>query len=78
MPGGEGAAVALHRGRNVTIRNCKAAPETGTFLAHSGLSGTLLLTGNDLAHAERLMHPEQSAFTLHGNLLPDGPTEATG
>jgi hypothetical protein len=63
-------ALVLRRGRDVTIRNSKAAAGTGTFLSGEELAEEGLLLGNDLRGAERAFEPAKNGFTLSGNLMP--------
>jgi len=64
------AAIALNRGKNVTIRNCQARTGTGTFLIHSSLSEEGLFVNNDLARAQKAFQPEKTSFTSYGNIAP--------
>ncbi|MEW5975979.1 MAG: glycosyl hydrolase family 28 protein [Acidobacteriota bacterium] len=68
--GATGAAVALTRGRNVSLRNCEAAPGTETFLLVSEVTDQRLLVNNDLSRARRISQPAKTSFSSEGNLLP--------
>jgi hypothetical protein len=65
------AAIALKDGRDVMVRNCMAARDTGTFLSHEGLDGGLLVN-NDLHHARTACTPTEGNLTQSGNRLPPG------
>ncbi len=64
------AAVALNNGSNVTIRNCTAADDAGTFLSHSGISDPRLFAQNDLSVAQKAIEPEASGFRDFANYWP--------
>lgn len=50
--GADGPAIALRDGTDVSVRNSRAAPGTGTFLSISGTEDERLFVGNDLADAD--------------------------
>jgi hypothetical protein len=64
------AAIALNRGKNITIRNCQARPGTEVFLTHSDLSEEALFVNNDLSRAKKAVQPEKTSFTSYGNIAP--------
>lgn len=64
---GSGAAIVLQGGSKVTIRDSRAPEQTGTFLKHSGLTGSLLFMSNDVQHAQKVFQPDQGGFRLTGN-----------
>ncbi len=64
------AAIALSRGKNVTIRNCQALEGTNIFLLHSGLSDERLFVNNDASKAKKVFQPEKTSFTSYGNIAP--------
>jgi hypothetical protein len=64
------AAIALTGSRDYTVRNCKAAPGTGTFLSVKESSNARMLFGNDLSSARRSAQPDESIFSPSQNLLP--------
>lgn len=70
LPDSDIAAVALRRSRAFSIRNCQAAPGTGTFLSLDGASDRRVLSGNDLSAARRLTEPNIPIFAPSQNLLP--------
>ena len=65
-----GAAVALSRGRDVSIRNCQAQTGTNTFLLLSEVSDQRLLANNDLSRARKASQPAKTAFSSYGNISP--------
>lgn len=67
---GIGAVIALNNGKNVTIQNCKASKDTGTFLTHAALTGKLVLANNDLSQAKVAIDPPKSKFKQSQNFLP--------
>ena len=67
---GQGAAISLSNGNNVTIRNCIAAEGTQTFLKFSGIKDQRLFVNNDLSRAATVMQPAKSEFKLFGNYMP--------
>jgi hypothetical protein len=68
---GSGAAIVLQNGSDVTVRDSKAPEQTGTFLKHSGLTGSLLFISNDVQHAQKVFQPEQGGFRRYGDLGKD-------
>ncbi len=64
------AAIALKEGRNVIIRNCIAAPGTGTFLSCAGVESGGLFVNNDLHHAKEALSPAETHLTASGNRKP--------
>ncbi len=64
------AAIALNRGKNITVRNCQAAAGTGVFLIHSDLVEEGLFVNNDLSRARKAFEPERVMFTSSGNMMP--------
>ena len=64
------AAIALKDGRGVIIRNCSAAPGTGTFLSCDGVEPGALFVNNDLHHAKEALWPAKTSLTLNGNRVP--------
>jgi hypothetical protein len=67
---GNGAAIALSHGSNVTIRNCQAVEGTGTFLLQSSVTGQRLFVNNDLSRAKKLSLDKKIGFVTSGNILP--------
>jgi hypothetical protein len=65
-----GAAVALTRGRDVSIRNCQAQAGTNTFLLLSDVSDQRLLVNNDLSKAKKVSQPAKTSFSSYGNIAP--------
>jgi len=70
LPDSDIAAVALRRSRAFSIRNCQAAPGTGTFLSLEDASDRRVLSGNDLSAARRPTEPKIPLFAPSQNLLP--------
>jgi hypothetical protein len=69
------AAIALSKGRGISIRNCKASAGTGVFLTHSRVDGAGVFANNDLSLAGKAMEPGEFEATVSGNRLPG---ESTG
>ena len=67
-----GAAIALRNGNGVTIRDCRAAGGTGTFLEQTGVTDQRLFVNNDLGRAARAFAAEPHGFAAAGNLMPKG------
>ena len=65
-----GAAIALRHGSGVTIRDCRAAEGTDTFLEQIGVKDQRLFANNDLSGAARAFAVDQHGFTAAGNLMP--------
>ena len=66
---GDNAAIALQHGRKVSIRNCEAAPGTGTFRV-CYVQEQRLFINNDLANAQKPTQPGKTGFkTSSGNVL---------
>jgi hypothetical protein len=65
-----GAAVALSRGRDVSIRNSQAQAGTNTFLLLSEVADQRLLVNNDLSKAGKASQPAKTAFSSYGNIPP--------
>jgi len=70
---GPRAAIALNDGRDVIIRNCIAAPGTGTFLSCAGVEPGGLFVNNDLHHAKEALSPVETRLTRSGNRMPSQP-----
>jgi hypothetical protein len=67
---GKDSVISLSNGRGVTIRDSVAAEGTQTFLAHTGISGTINLLDNDLSRAKVAMSPAEAELTQSGNIMP--------
>jgi len=67
------AAIALTDVRGLVIRNCIAAPGTGTFLSCDNVEAGGLFVNNDLHHAKELIWPAKTSFTSSGNRGPASP-----
>jgi len=65
-----GAALALSRGRDVSIRNSQAQAGTNTFLLLSEVADQRLLVNNDLSKAGKASQPAKTAFSSYGNIPP--------
>jgi hypothetical protein len=63
------AAIALARGRGLTVRDCRAAEGTGTFLRLEAVADQRLFVNNDLRDAREAFQPKGMAFTQAGNLM---------
>lgn len=70
QPAGAGAAISLHHGATVTIRDCAAAPGTGTFVLLDEVRDQRLFAQNDLANARQATEPAHTEFTMTGNDIP--------
>ena len=70
QPAGTGAAISLHHGATVTIRDCAAAPGTGTFVLLDEVRDQRLFAQNDLANARQATEPAHTEFTMTGNDIP--------
>ena len=67
-PDGDGAAIDLREVRDVTVRDCRAAPGTGTFLATADTADERLLANNDALDAETPLDGEGAErFHATGN-----------
>ncbi|HZL13754.1 MAG TPA: hypothetical protein VFC85_06375, partial [Verrucomicrobiae bacterium] len=67
---GSNSAIALQHGRQVSIRNCEAAPGTGTFLSLEDVLGQRLFVNNDLANARQPTRPVKTDFKVSsGNIM---------
>ncbi|HOQ43695.1 MAG TPA: glycosyl hydrolase family 28 protein [Bryobacteraceae bacterium] len=64
------AAIALSKGQGVTIRDCRAAEGTATFLALNEVTGQRMFVNNDLAAAKELSSPQKTQFLSAGNRMP--------
>jgi len=65
------AAIALKRGRGaIIIRNCVAAPGTGTFLSCDSIEPGSLFVNNDLHHAKEMVLPPETRLTTTVNRMP--------
>jgi len=75
-PDSDAAAVALERVETVSIRDSRARPGTGQFLATEEVSDARLFAGNDLADAAAVgLNDDEraggdSGFTTSGNVPP--------
>lgn len=69
---GEGTAISLRNGRGITIRDCRAAEGTDTFLSQTSVAGQRLFANNDLGEARHAFEPSGHGFTAFGNLMPSG------
>ena len=67
-----GAAIMLRSGSGVTIRDCRAAEGTGTFLEQAGVTDQRLFANNDLSRAARAFGAAAHGFTAAGNIMPKG------
>ena len=67
-----GAAIALHQGAGVSIRNSSATRGTGTFLLLDDVQEQRLFANNDLSEARQASEPARASFTMVGNRLPQG------
>ena len=66
-------AVALRNGSGVSIRDCRASNDAGTFFSQTGVSDQRLFVNNDLRGARRTFEESgTSGFTVSGNILPEG------
>jgi hypothetical protein len=54
----------------VTIRDCRARPGTGQFLATENVSDARRFADNDLADAESIGDADEAGFATSGNLRP--------
>ena len=64
------AVIRLRRGQDVSIRDSKAAPGAGTFLATTAVGGLGMFVNNDLGEARRAFNATGAGFFLSGNRLP--------
>ena len=67
---GKNSAISLSNGSGVTIRDSVAAEGTQTFLAHTGITGGILLFNNDLSRAKVAVSPAKAELTQSGNIMP--------
>jgi parallel beta-helix repeat protein len=67
---GAGTAILLRDGSGISIRDCRAASGTGTFLSMKNVSDQRLLVNNELGQAQKASDPAKTEFTASGNLLP--------
>ena len=70
QPLGQGAAIALHHGATVTIRDCAATRGAGTFVLLEDVKDQRLFANNDLGDARQVTEPALTQFTMVGNSLP--------
>lgn len=70
---GGGAALELRDTRDITVRDCRASPGTGTFLSLDDTGDERLFANNDLSDAAEA--GDVDSFAQSGNLLPDPRTE---
>ena len=70
QPHPEGEAVALNRVAGVSIRGCKAAEGTDTFVSGVNITDGRLFTNNDLREARTFYLPSDVGFLMSDNLLP--------
>ncbi len=63
------AAIRLQHGRQISIRNCEAAPGTRIFLSLIDTQDQRFFVNNDLANAKQSTNPEKTDFKiLTGNI----------
>ena len=66
--GNSAAAIFLRHGHTVSLRNCGAAPGTGTFLSLADVTDQRLFVNNDVQDAQHPIQPEKTDFkTVSGN-----------
>jgi hypothetical protein len=66
------AAIALSKGKGVSIRNSEAGKGTGVFLSHSEVEGGLFVN-NDLGEAQKVCDPAKLPSQASENRLPKKP-----
>lgn len=71
---GKNSAISLSNGSGVTIRNSVAAEGTQTFLAHTGITGGIILVNNNLSRAKVVISPAKAELTQSGNIMPRSST----
>ncbi len=64
------AAIAVHYGRDVIVRNCTAADGTGTFLSHQNLENKLMFINNNMQQARQVIAKPNDMVLCIGNLMP--------
>jgi parallel beta-helix repeat protein len=64
------SAISLSNGSGVTIRDSVAAEGTQTFLAHTGVTGGIVLLNNDLSRTKVVISPAKAELTQSGNIMP--------
>jgi len=69
---GKNSAISLSNGSGVSIRDSVAAEGTQTFLAHTGITGGILLLNNDLSRAKVVISPAKAELMQSGNIMPPG------
>ena len=74
--GTKSAAISLHNGKGVSIRDSTAAAGTRIFLEARHISGKRLLMNNDLSNAATVLKGEASGFVLRGNYLSEKTPKA--
>jgi polygalacturonase len=72
QPHPEGEVVMLNRVAGVSIRGCKAAEGTDTFVRGVDITDGRLFTNNDLREARTFYLPSDVGFLMGDNLLPSG------
>jgi len=65
-----GAAIALTRGNDVSIRNSTATSGTETFVLLTDVTGQKLFVNNDLSRAKRISRGSKNSFLSQGNISP--------
>ena len=71
---GKNSAISLSNGSGVTIRNSVATEGTQTFLAHTGITGDVILANNDLSRAKDVITPAKADVKQLGNIMPPSGT----
>jgi len=66
------AAIALSKGRKVSIRDSKAARGTGVFVSVADVADGGVFVNNDLREARIVCDSEKMPFQASGNVLPVG------
>jgi len=69
---GKNSAISLSNGSGVSIRDSVAAEGTQTFLAHTGITGGIILLNNDLSRAKVVISPAKAELMQSGNIMPPG------
>jgi hypothetical protein len=64
------SAIALVRGKNISIRNSTAGAGTSVFVSATDVVNGGLFVNNDLREARKVGEPEKLPFQSLGNLLP--------
>jgi hypothetical protein len=70
QPHGTGATITLDRVAGISIRNCRAADGTDTFVDCVEVTDARLFTNNDLLDAKTVFRLPGTAFSMADNLLP--------